>query len=142
MAQLIINLISSFGTDRDACVPSAAFILNLKYGRLPLVCRWRRPQMFDRLGFILTLAFPQRPPSTRPSTCLSTRPPVRPPPGTLIAGTAGTEACDEASLKFTTSNLRHMDSPNGARRLANAISFLINRINSAMLNHNGGHKNS
>lgn len=47
-----------------------------------------------------------------------------------------------SSLKFTTSNLQHMDSPNGARRLANAISFLINRINSAMLNHNGGHKNS
>lgn len=46
---------------------------------------------------------------------------------------------DKASLKFTTSNLHHMDSPNGARRLANAISFLIN---SAMLNHNGSHKNS
>lgn len=53
-----------------------------------------------------------------------------------------TEAGDEASLIFTTSNLHHMDSPNGARRLANAISFLINRINSAMLNHNGGHKDS
>lgn len=35
-----------------------------------------------------------------------------------------------------------MDSPNGDHRLANTISFLINRINSAMLNHNDGNKNS
>lgn len=35
-----------------------------------------------------------------------------------------------------------MDSPNGDHRLANAISFLINRINSAMLNHNDSNKNS
>lgn len=35
-----------------------------------------------------------------------------------------------------------MDSPNGDRRLAKAISFLINRINSAMLNHNDSDKNS
>lgn len=50
--------------------------------------------------------------------------------------------CDKASLKFTTSNLYHMDSPNGDHRLANAISFLINRINSAMLNRNDSNKNS
>lgn len=35
-----------------------------------------------------------------------------------------------------------MDSPNGDHRLANAISFLINGINSAMLNHNDSNKNS
>ena len=35
-----------------------------------------------------------------------------------------------------------MDSPNGVHRLAKAISFLINRINSAMLNHNDSNKNS
>lgn len=35
-----------------------------------------------------------------------------------------------------------MDSPNGDHRLAKAISFLINRINSAMLNHNDSNKNS
>lgn len=98
--------------------------------------------MGDRLGFISDLGYSSATPSTHPSTSLSTRPPVHPPPGALIAGTAGMEARDEASLKFRTSNLGHMDSPNGARRLANAISFLINRINSAMLNHNGGHKNS
>lgn len=50
--------------------------------------------------------------------------------------------CDKASLKFTTSNLHHMDAPNGDHRLANAISFLINRINSAMLKRNDSNKNS
>lgn len=49
---------------------------------------------------------------------------------------------DKASLKFTTSNLYHMESSNGDHRLAKAISFLINRINSAMLNHNDSDKNS
>lgn len=50
--------------------------------------------------------------------------------------------CDKASLKFTTGNLHHMDAPNGDHRLANAISFLINRINSATLKRNDGNKNS
>lgn len=36
----------------------------------------------------------------------------------------------------------HMDSPNGDHRLAKAISFLINRINSAMLNYNDSNKNT
>ena len=35
-----------------------------------------------------------------------------------------------------------MDSPNGDHRLAKAIIFLINRINSAMLNYNDSNKNS
>lgn len=50
--------------------------------------------------------------------------------------------CDKASLEFTRSNLHHMDSPNGDHRLANAISFLINGINSAMLKRNDSDKNS
>lgn len=49
---------------------------------------------------------------------------------------------DKASLKFTTGNLHHMDAPNGDHRLANAISFLINGINSATLKRNDGDKNS
>lgn len=35
-----------------------------------------------------------------------------------------------------------MGSPNGDRRLAKAISFLINRINSAMFNYNDSDKNA
>lgn len=50
--------------------------------------------------------------------------------------------CDKASLEFTRTNLHHMDAPNGDHRLANAISFLINGINSAMLKRNGSNKNS